>query len=54
MVSAPMDQHEIVREPVDDAIADGAERALRRPARGSARAGKYIEPTVLTGVSHEM
>ncbi|MCB0864317.1 MAG: aldehyde dehydrogenase family protein [Solirubrobacterales bacterium] len=48
------DQHEIVCELVDDAIADGAERRCGGPLEVSGSSGKYIEPTVLTGVSHEM
>ena len=46
-----MDQFELVRELVDDAVANGATLALRRPG---GRRPAYYEPAVLTGVTHDM
>ena len=51
------EQFELVRELVDDAVAAGADAALRRPGRRAARAGlagDFYAPAVLTGVTHEM
>ena len=52
MVSA--EQAEIVTELVDDAIANGAERLTGGPRVVPGFTGKFIAPTVLTGVTHEM
>jgi acyl-CoA reductase-like NAD-dependent aldehyde dehydrogenase len=48
------EQYETVCELVDDAIAAGAERRCGGPTEVAGLAGKFIAPTVLTGVSHEM
>jgi succinate-semialdehyde dehydrogenase/glutarate-semialdehyde dehydrogenase len=48
------DQYETVCELVDDAIAAGAERRCGGPTEVAGFAGKFIAPTVLTGVTHEM
>ena len=53
MVSA--EQADLVTELVDDAVAAGADRDHRRPARGRrASPGRFIAPTVLAGVDDEM
>ena len=52
MVSA--EQAESVTELVDDAIANGAERLTGGPRIVPGFQGKFIAPTVLTGVTHEM
>ena len=52
MVSA--EQADLVSELVDDALAAGADRAHRRPARGPRLRGRFIAPTVLAGVTDEM
>jgi len=48
------DQYEIVCDLVDDAISNGAERRCGGPLEVGGSPGKYIAPTVLTGVTHEM
>jgi acyl-CoA reductase-like NAD-dependent aldehyde dehydrogenase len=52
MVSA--DQAAIVEELVDDAISNGAERLTGGPREVDGFSGKFIAPTVLTGVTPEM
>ncbi len=48
------DQYELVCELVDDAIANGAERLCGGPVEIEGFSGKFIAPTVLTGVDHDM
>ena len=48
------DQYHLVNELVDDAIANGAERLCGGPREVPGFSGKFIAPTVLTGVTHEM
>lgn len=48
------EQYEIVCDLVDDAISNGADRRCGGPTDIAGSPGKYIAPTVLTGVSHEM
>jgi acyl-CoA reductase-like NAD-dependent aldehyde dehydrogenase len=48
------EQYELVNELVDDAIASGAERLCGGPTEVEGHSGKWIAPTVLTGVTHEM
>jgi acyl-CoA reductase-like NAD-dependent aldehyde dehydrogenase len=48
------EQYDTVCELVDDAIAAGAERACGGPVEIDGFSGKFIAPTVLTGVTHEM
>ncbi|MDX6632641.1 MAG: hypothetical protein QOG09_1758 [Solirubrobacterales bacterium] len=48
------EQYELVCELVDDAIAAGAERLCGGPVEVEGAVGKFIAPTVLTGVTHEM
>jgi acyl-CoA reductase-like NAD-dependent aldehyde dehydrogenase len=52
MVSA--EQANLVTELVEDAIASGAERVTGGPREVPGFSGKFIAPTVLTGVTHEM
>jgi acyl-CoA reductase-like NAD-dependent aldehyde dehydrogenase len=52
MVSA--EQADLVTELVDDAIANGAERLCGGPVKVKGMKGRFIAPTVLTGVTHEM
>jgi acyl-CoA reductase-like NAD-dependent aldehyde dehydrogenase len=52
MVSA--EQADLVTELVDDAIANGAERLCGGPVKVRGMKGRFIAPTVLTGVNHEM
>jgi acyl-CoA reductase-like NAD-dependent aldehyde dehydrogenase len=52
MVSA--EQADLVTELVDDAIANGAERLCGGPVKVEGMKGRFIAPTVLTGVTHEM
>ena len=52
MVSA--DQYEVVTELVDDAVANGAELLCGGPRDVPGFSGKFIAPTVLTGVEPEM
>ena len=48
------EQYEIVCDLVDDAVSNGAERRCGGPVEIEGSPGKYIAPTVLTGVTHEM
>lgn len=48
------DQYDLVCELVDDAIANGAERLCGGPVEVDGFPGKFIAPTVLTGVNHDM
>ena len=48
------DQYELVCELVDDAVAAGAERLCGGPREIPGSPGRYIAPTVLAGVTHEM
>jgi acyl-CoA reductase-like NAD-dependent aldehyde dehydrogenase len=48
------DQFDTVQELVDDAIANGAERLTGGPREVPGFSGKFIAPTVLTGVKPEM
>jgi acyl-CoA reductase-like NAD-dependent aldehyde dehydrogenase len=48
------DQFALVNELVDDAMASGAERLCGGPREVEGLSGKFIAPTVLTGVTHEM
>ncbi|MGH2982860.1 MAG: aldehyde dehydrogenase family protein [Solirubrobacterales bacterium] len=52
MVSA--EQADLVTELVDDAIANGAKRLCGGPVKVKGMKGRFIAPTVLTGVTHEM
>jgi acyl-CoA reductase-like NAD-dependent aldehyde dehydrogenase len=52
MVSA--EQADLVTELVDDAIENGAERLTGGPVKVSGMKGRFIAPTVLTGVNHGM
>jgi succinate-semialdehyde dehydrogenase/glutarate-semialdehyde dehydrogenase len=48
------EQADLVTELVDDAIASGAERRTGGPREVPGFTGRFIAPTVLTGVTHEM
>jgi acyl-CoA reductase-like NAD-dependent aldehyde dehydrogenase len=48
------EQHDLVCELVDDALAAGAKRLCGGPVDVPGLAGHFIAPTVLTGVTHEM
>ena len=48
------EQYEIVCDLVDDAISNGAERRCGGPVEIDGSPGKYIAPTVLTGVTQDM
>ena len=48
------DQFDVVSELVDDALANGAERLTGGPREVAGFPGKFIAPTVLTGVKPEM
>ena len=49
------EQFELVRELVDDAVANGAELRCGGPAQpGGAPESDWYAPTVLTGVTHDM
>jgi acyl-CoA reductase-like NAD-dependent aldehyde dehydrogenase len=52
MVSA--EQADLVTELVDDAISNGAKRLCGGPVNEKGMKGRFIAPTVLTGVTHEM
>ncbi|HEY2477410.1 MAG TPA: aldehyde dehydrogenase family protein [Solirubrobacterales bacterium] len=47
-------QYETVVELIDDAVAAGATKLCGGPTEVPGLAGKFIAPTVLTGVTHEM
>src|SRR5918996_877561 len=51
---ASAEQADLVTELVDDAIANGAERLTGGPREVPGFPGRFIAPTVLTGVTHEM
>ncbi len=48
------DQYNLVNELVEDAIANGADRLCGGPVEIDGFSGKFIAPTVLTGVNHDM
>ena len=48
------DQYEIVVELIEDAVASGATKLCGGPTEVAGLPGKFIAPTVLTGVTHEM
>jgi succinate-semialdehyde dehydrogenase/glutarate-semialdehyde dehydrogenase len=48
------DQFEIVAELIEDAVASGAEKHCGGPVEVAGMSGRFIAPTVLTGVTHEM
>ena len=48
------EQYDLVCELVDDALANGAQRLCGGPVDVPGFSGKFIAPTVLTGVTHEM
>jgi acyl-CoA reductase-like NAD-dependent aldehyde dehydrogenase len=52
MVSA--EQADLVTELVDDASSNGAKRLCGGPVKEKGMNGRFIAPTVLTGVTHEM
>jgi succinate-semialdehyde dehydrogenase/glutarate-semialdehyde dehydrogenase len=47
-------QYEIVAELIEDAVASGATKLCGGPTEVPGLPGKYIAPTVLSGVTHEM
>ena len=47
-------QYETVVELIDDAVAAGATKLCGGPTEVPGLPGKFIAPTVLTGVTHEM
>ena len=47
-------QYETVVELIDDAVARGATKLCGGPVEVPGLPGKFIAPTVLTGVTHEM
>jgi acyl-CoA reductase-like NAD-dependent aldehyde dehydrogenase len=47
-------QYEIVVDLIDDAVASGATKLCGGPTPVAGLSDKYIAPTVLTGVTHEM
>jgi acyl-CoA reductase-like NAD-dependent aldehyde dehydrogenase len=48
------DQYEIVVELIEDAVASGATKLCGGPTEVPGLSGKFVAPTVLTGVTHEM
>jgi acyl-CoA reductase-like NAD-dependent aldehyde dehydrogenase len=48
------DQHGIVVELIEDAVASGASKLCGGPTEVAGLAGKFVAPTVLTGVTQEM
>ncbi len=48
------DQYEIVRELIDDAVASGANLLCGGATEVAGLPGKFVAPTVLSGVTHEM
>jgi len=48
------DQYELVRELVDDAVESGATMRCGGPTEVAGLSGKFVAPTVLTGVTHQM
>jgi acyl-CoA reductase-like NAD-dependent aldehyde dehydrogenase len=47
-------QYEIVCELIDDAVASGATMLYGGPTEVAGLSGKFVAPTVLTGVTHQM
>ncbi len=47
-------QHRIVVELIEDAVASGATKLCGGPTEVAGLSGKFVAPTVLTGVTHEM
>ncbi|MEX2447861.1 MAG: aldehyde dehydrogenase family protein [Solirubrobacterales bacterium] len=47
-------QHGIVVELIEDAVAAGATKRCGGPTEVAGLSGKFVAPTVLTGVTHEM
>src|SRR5829696_5852416 len=47
-------QYEIVVELIEDAVASGATKLCGGPTEVPGLSGKFVAPTVLTGVTHEM
>jgi acyl-CoA reductase-like NAD-dependent aldehyde dehydrogenase len=47
-------QYEIVVDLIEDAVASGAAKLCGGPTEVAGLSGKFIAPTVLTGVTHEM
>ena len=47
-------QYEIVVDLIDDAVASGATKLCGGPTEVPGLSGKFVAPTVLTGVTHEM
>jgi succinate-semialdehyde dehydrogenase/glutarate-semialdehyde dehydrogenase len=48
------EQYDIVVELIEDAVASGAEQLSGGPTEVAGLAGRFVAPTVLTGVSHQM
>jgi acyl-CoA reductase-like NAD-dependent aldehyde dehydrogenase len=48
------DQHGIAVDLLEDAVAAGAEKLCGGPTEVEGLSGKFVAPTVLTGVTHEM
>ncbi len=48
------DQYGIVVELIEDAVASGANKLCGGPTEVAGLPGKFVAPTVLTGVTHEM
>ena len=48
------DQYDIVVDLIEDAVASGATKLCGGPAEVAGLSGKFVAPTVLTGVTHEM
>ena len=48
------DQYEIVVDLIEDAVASGATKLCGGPTEVAGLPGKFVAPTVLTGVTHEM
>jgi len=48
------DQYETVVELIEDAVAAGATKLCGGPVEAPGLPGKFVAPTVLTGVTHEM
>ena len=47
-------QYEIVVDLIEDAVASGATKLYGGPTEVAGLSGKFVAPTVLTGVTHEM
>jgi succinate-semialdehyde dehydrogenase/glutarate-semialdehyde dehydrogenase len=48
------DQYEIVVDLIEDAVSSGAKKLCGGPTEVAGLSGKFVAPTVLTGVTHEM